>query len=148
MVENVATVLGNKQVGESVVVIVAPNATQAVTSPGDACLVRDICESAIAIVSIERIPDGNATVVQVAAIHEVNVLPAIPVKVGDADSGAKFLPVDGDTVIALEVHKLDPSRCGHVREFNRRRWRRLRNQATAEQTRNTPEQEQSRQQTP
>src|SRR6266849_2805646 len=125
VVENVATVLGNKQVGESVVVVVAPDAAQAVTGAVNASPVGDICKRAIAIVPIKRIADGNATLVQVAAIHKVNVLPAIPVKVGYANSGTKFLPIDGDTVIAFEVHKFDASRCGNVRELNRSRWRRL-----------------------
>ena len=146
MIKNVAAVLGNEQVGKSVVVIIAPDTAQAVTCTGNAGLFGDIGESAIAVVSIERIADGDAAVVQVAAIDEVNVLPAVAVKVSDADSGTKFFPVDGDAVIALEVREFDSGRSGNVCELNRRWWR-LRTRRRTTKTKKYPEKKKQRQST-
>src|SRR6478672_1984906 len=85
-IKNVAAILGNKQVGKSIVVVIAPNATQAVTGPRNTSAVGHVRKSVVATVTIKRIAHRKATLIQIAAIHEVNVLPAIRVKVGHTDS--------------------------------------------------------------
>ena len=118
MIKDVAAVLGNEQVGKSVVVVIAPDAAQAVTGAGNAGLFGDVGECAIAVVTIKRIANGNAAVVQIAAVHKVNVLPAVAIEVGHADSRTKFFPVDGDAVIALEVDKPDAGCRRSIGELN------------------------------
>src|SRR5215469_7759405 len=108
-VENVAAVLRNQQVRKSIVVVVAPHTSQPVTCPKHARLFGHIGEYAIAIVTIKRVANRDAAVVQIAPIYKIDVQPAVAVKVGHADSWAKFFPVDGDAMIALEVNKLNAS---------------------------------------
>src|SRR5258708_19553679 len=93
VIENVAAVLGDKEVGKSVVVIVAPGAPQTVTRAGNASLFGDIRKSAIAVVAIKRVADGDAAVVHVSAVHQVNVLPAVPFKLRPANPTAKSPPL-------------------------------------------------------
>src|SRR4029077_20083426 len=43
----------------------------------------------------------------VAAVDEVDVLPAIAVEISNTDARAKFFEVDGDAVVAFEMREVD-----------------------------------------
>ena len=49
----------------------------------------------------------DATRVKVAAIYEIDVLPAIVIKICDAYPWAELLAVDGDSLVAFKVSELD-----------------------------------------
>ena len=118
VIKNVAAILGHVQVGKSVVVVIAPDAAQAVAGAGNAGLFGDVGECAVTVITIERIADGDASVIQITAVHEVNVLPAVAVEVGHADSRTKFLAIDGDALVALEVGKCDAGRRRRIRKLD------------------------------
>ena len=63
VIENVAAELGDEEIGKAVVVVIAPDAAEAVAGAGDAGLFGDIGESAVAVVAIEGVADGNAAIV-------------------------------------------------------------------------------------
>ena len=97
----------NKQVRKSIVIVVAPDTSQPVTSTRHAGLLCDISECAIAIVAIKCVANRDAAVVQIASIYEVDILKTVAIKVGHADAGTKFFPYDCHAVVALVVDELD-----------------------------------------
>ena len=107
VIENVAPELRDVEIGKAVVVVVAPDAPQAVAGAGNAGLFGDVGEGAVAVVAIERVANGNAAVVEIASVHEVNVLPAVAVEVCHAHARPEFFAVDGDALVALEMGELD-----------------------------------------
>src|SRR6185503_9647206 len=102
VVEHVAAVLGDEKVWKSVVVIVTPNATEAVRRTRYAGFLSHIREGTLAIVTVESVFDGNAAIVAITSIHEINIRPAIIVEVGDADPWTELLQVDGCSFVSLE----------------------------------------------
>src|SRR5258707_13787993 len=102
----------------AVVVVIAPDATEAVTRAGDACLWRNVGEREVAVVAIERVAGNDAFIVKIAAVHEVNVLISVTVVVGDANSGAENFQIGGDTVVAAEVGKGDAGGGGGAGAFD------------------------------
>ena len=109
VIENVASELGNEEIGETVVVVIAPNAAEAVVCAGDAGGVGDVGEGPVAIVAIEGVFDLDAAVVAVAAVDEIDVLPAVVVEIGDANAGTEFLEIDGDPWLPLKCANLIPA---------------------------------------
>src|SRR6266852_2194977 len=86
---------------------------------GNASLVRDVSKCSVTVVAIQRIADGNSSIVEIASIDEINILPAVTIEIGDADSRTKFLTINRDALVPFEVHKLDTS-CGrYIRELDR-----------------------------
>src|SRR5439155_15455467 len=107
VIENVLPELRDVKIGEPVVVIISPDTTKAVTSPGNTGLLSHVGEGAVAVVLIQRILCGDSTVIQIAAVHEINVLPAIAVEIGDTNTWPKNLADDGNALGSRIVHKLD-----------------------------------------
>ena len=118
MIQHVPAILGHKQVGKTIVVVVAPDATEAVTGPGHSSVIGHVRESTIAVIAIQSVADGDAAIVQVAAVDEINVLPAVAIEVTYADSGPKFLAVNGNPIIAFEMDELDSRRISNVRKLD------------------------------
>jgi len=52
VIKDVLAVLGDEEIGETVVVVVAPDAAEAVAGAGDTSFFRDISERAIAVVAV------------------------------------------------------------------------------------------------
>ena len=55
VIKDIASELGDKEIGEAVVVVVAPNAAEAIAGAGDAGFVGDVGERAVAVVVIKRV---------------------------------------------------------------------------------------------
>ena len=55
VVQNVASILRYEKIGKAVVIVVAPDTTQAVTRTRNSGLVGHIRESAIAIIAVQRV---------------------------------------------------------------------------------------------
>ena len=119
VIQDVGAELRDVEIGEAVVVVVAPDAAEAVVCAGDACGVGDIGEGAVGVVAIESVFDGDVAVVAITAVDEVDVLPAVVVEVGDADAGAEFFEIDGDAVVTFEVGEVD---AGAVRDVSELGW--------------------------
>jgi hypothetical protein len=81
VVQDVASILRHEKIGKAVVIVVAPDTTQAVTRTRNSSLVGHIGESAIAIIAVQRVAYRDAAVVEIAAIDEIDVLPAIAVEI-------------------------------------------------------------------
>src|SRR5260370_18522789 len=121
-IEHVAAELGYIEVGKAVVVIVSPDAAQAVACAGDPGLVGYISKGAIAIVVIQRIACRNAAIVEIAVVDKIDVLPAVSVEIRHRKSGAEDFADDGHPLVSRIVYELDAGGCRGVRELNG--WRR------------------------
>lgn len=109
MVQNVASILGHEKIWKAIIVVIAPDTTQAITRAGNAGLVRDIREHAIAIVAVQRVACRDTATVEITAIDEIDVLPAVAVEISYAKTWTEFFAVDRDAIIAFEVHEFDAS---------------------------------------
>src|SRR4029453_10218839 len=114
VIEHVATELRHIKVRETVVVIVSPYAAQPVPRTQHASLVGNVGERASDVFPVERIPNNDAAVIQIAPIYEVDVLPTVAIKVRHADPRSELLAIDGNSLIALEVYELDAGWGGNV----------------------------------
>src|SRR6266446_1310250 len=106
--------------GSVAVVVVSPSSAKAVRGAGHARFIGHVRERAIAVVSIQRVLDGDAAVVTIPPVHKVNVLPAVPVEVGNAHPWTKFLEIDGHSFVSFKVRELDPRGRGDIHELSRR----------------------------
>jgi len=122
LIKDVLAVLSDEEIGETVVIIVAPDAAEAVAGTGDTCFFRDISERAIAVVAVKRVADADATVVAIAPVDEVDVLPAVAVKIRNANAGTELFEIDGDAIAALEVGEADARFSRDVSEMDGLGW--------------------------
>ena len=102
----------------TIVVVISPDAAEAIAGSGNACFVREICEGAVCVVPVERVTDGDAAVVTVTAVYKINIGPAVSVKIGNTNARAELLEIDRDASVALEMGKRDTSSFRDVTEFN------------------------------
>ncbi len=117
MVQHVSAVLRHIKIGKTVVVVVTPNATEAVACAGNTRCFGNIGECAVSIVAIKRVARRNAAIIEIASIDEVNVRKAIGVKIRDANARTKYFSIDGDSVVPSEVRELDSGWSGYIREL-------------------------------
>src|ERR1700756_4351510 len=120
VVQDILAILSDKEVGETVVVKIPPYAAQSVASSGHAGFFRYVSKGAVAVIAIKRIRNRNAAAVEVSSIDEINVLPAVPIEIGNAHSRTKFLPVNRDAIVPFEVLELDADCCRHICKLDRR----------------------------
>src|ERR1700680_3384154 len=113
-IQNIATILSHKKIGIAVIVEISPHATEPVSGSGDAGLFSDIGERTVTVVAIECIAYRNPSIVEITSIDEINILPAIAIEVGDADSRTKLLAINRNPFIPFEVNKLDTSRGSYI----------------------------------
>ena len=118
MVENILAELRDIQVRKPVVVIVAPDAAQTIPSAGNPGICGNVGKSAISIIVVNRIAGGNPATVEIAAVHEVDVLPAVTVKVCHAEARSKDFPDDGDPLVSGIVDEFDSSFVCDVRKLH------------------------------
>src|SRR5437879_13021643 len=85
VIQNVAPILSHVKIGKTVIVIIAPDATQTVAGSENSALLRDVGECAVAVVAVKRIAHGIPTVVQITSLDEIDVLPAAPTEVTPKD---------------------------------------------------------------
>ena len=73
------SVLGDVNIREAVAIVVAYSNPHSIAAAEDARCFCDVSEGAITIVAIEGITEGWARIVEVAvaAVHQVNVHPAV-----------------------------------------------------------------------
>src|SRR5208337_4220668 len=124
VIKDVFSVLCDVQVGESIVVIVSPDAAQAVSGAGDARLLRDVGERPITIVVEEGVAGGESAIVQIASADDIEVHVAVAIIVRRTNSGTGLLQDGGGAVAALEMDKVNSGRLGNVRELHHRGRRR------------------------
>jgi len=124
-VQHVSAVLGHVKIRKAVVVVVAPNATETVTCARNAGCFGNIRKGTVAIVSIKCVARGDAAIIEVPPIDEVDVRQTVAVEISDADARAKYLAIDGDSVVTPEVDKLDSGGPGNVCKLYRSRPRGL-----------------------
>src|SRR5207245_6740206 len=103
VIQNVAPILSHVKIGKTVIVITAPDATQTVAGSGNSGLLRDVGECAVAVVAVKRIAHGNATVVQITTIDEIDVLPAYATDISYIYSRAMYIAIARDDLITLYV---------------------------------------------
>src|SRR6266496_527808 len=125
VVENISAGLRNEQIGKPVIVIVAPDAAQSVAGPGHSNFFGHVRESAVRVIVVKSIANRNSATVQVTTVDEVNILPTIAIEVTHTNSRPKFLAIDGNSIIAFEVDKLDAGRIRDIRKADRTRFRYL-----------------------
>jgi hypothetical protein len=73
------------------------------TSTGDASFVSSVGENAFTVVAVERVAGFDVAAVAITSVDEINVLPAVAVKIRRANSRTELLKIDGDAVVAFEV---------------------------------------------
>src|SRR5580692_7957661 len=93
VVQDILAILSDKEIGETVVVKISPYTAQSVARSGDAGFFRYVGKGTVVVIVVKGIRNRNAATVEVSSIDEINVLPAIPIEIGNADSRTKFLPV-------------------------------------------------------
>src|SRR6266566_5063072 len=125
VVQNVSAVLGHVKIGKAVVVVVAPNATETVTCARNAGCFGNISKGAVAIVSIKCVARGDAAIIEVAPIDEVDVRQTVAVEISDANTRTEYLAIDGDSIVTPDVDELDSGRPGDVCKLYRSRPRGL-----------------------
>src|ERR1700730_3447683 len=83
VIQNAFSVLGQVEIGEAVVIVVAHCGTHAIAPSGYACFLRHVAEGAVPIVAIESIAEWLIRIVEIAtsAIDQVNIHPAVIVVV-------------------------------------------------------------------
>src|ERR1700730_6303805 len=118
-IQNIAIVLSHKEVGKAVVVEISPYATKPVSGSRHTGFFCDVGECAITVVAIQCVADRNPPIVEIAAIDEITILPAIAIEVGHADSRTKLLAINRDAFISLEVNKLDAGGGSDIGELDR-----------------------------
>src|SRR5712671_3150691 len=116
-IQHVATILRHVQVRETVVVVVAPRAAEAITGTGDCRRLRDVLERAIAVVLVKRVARNNSTLVQVTTVHEINVRIAVAIEICDANAWTEYLSINRNSIVASEMDKLDSGGCAYVGEL-------------------------------
>jgi hypothetical protein len=102
----------------AIVVVITPNTTHAIAGSGHRGFVGHISERTITVVVVERIASGDAAIVKVTAVDEVNINPTISVEVGNANTGPKFLAIDRNSVCTFVVREPDTSLGSNVNELN------------------------------
>src|SRR5262249_15979002 len=109
------------EIGKAIVVVVAPDTAQTVAGTGHTSFFGHVGKGAIAVIVVKRVASGDAAVVEITAIYEIDVLPAITVEVGDAEAGAENLTNDGNALVSGIVDEHDTGLRGFVGELNVRR---------------------------
>ncbi len=87
VIEDVLAVLRDVKIGEAIVIVVAPDAAQAIGVARHAGLLRDVRERAVAVVVVERVAGRDAALVEIAAVDEIDVLVAVAVEIRHANPG-------------------------------------------------------------
>src|SRR5579871_347737 len=118
VIEDVAPKLRDEQVRIPIVVVIPPDATEAITSAGNTRLIRDVGKGEIAIVAIKRVARGDSSIVQIAPVHKIDVLIAVAIIIGNTNAGAENFKVGWYAVVAAKVSELDSRRGSHVGELN------------------------------
>jgi len=67
---------------------------------------------------VERVASGDAAIIKVTAVDEVDINPTISVEVSDANTRPEFLAVDRNSVRTFVVREPDTSLGSHVSELN------------------------------
>src|ERR1700736_5817679 len=117
-IQNIATILSHKKVGKPVVVEISPYATESVSGSRHTGFFSDIGGCAVPVVAVQLVADGNASIVEITPIDEINILPAVTIEIGDADSRTKLLAINRDALIPFKVHKLDTSCDSYICELD------------------------------
>src|SRR5882672_8908295 len=89
-IENISAVLSHIKIGQTVAVVISDRDAHAVATASDARLVGNVSESSVSIVSVERISQRRTWIEEVAlaAIHKVDVHPAVVVVIEKCAAGA------------------------------------------------------------
>ncbi len=118
-IQNIATILSNKEIGKAVVVEISPYAAEPVSGSRHTGFFSDIGECAVTVVAIQCIADRNTSIVEITSVDEINILPAVTIEIANADAWTKLLAINRDALIPFKVHKRDTS-CGrYIRELDR-----------------------------
>ena len=93
MIENVAAVARHQKVRKAVSVVVSDSDAHAEVSAGHASGQRDVRKAAIPIVFVECVPGWMLGIVKVAwaAVHQVDVQPAVVIKVEEGAARPHYL---------------------------------------------------------
>src|SRR5216683_2580028 len=101
-------ITANVQIQTAVAVIVEKSCASMKRSsrfyPRDSGFVRNIGKGAIAVVVIERIARGDATIIEITSVDKIDVLPAVSVEIRHTESGTEDLANDGHPLVARIVY--------------------------------------------
>lgn len=110
VVQDILAILSDKEIREPIIVKISPYAAQSVARSGHTGFFRYVGKGTVVVIAIKGICNRNAAVVEISSIDEINILPAIPIEIGNAHSGTKFLPINRDAIVPFEVLELDAGR--------------------------------------
>ena len=117
MIENVAAIACHEKVREAVSIVVSDSDAHAEVSAGHAGGQRDIRKTAIPIVLVEGVPGRILGIVKVAcaAVHQVDVQPAVVIKVEESaarpDNLRRVVPAGSSTI-------MHPGDAAFLRSYN------------------------------
>ena len=106
----------NIQIVEAVAVVVTNGNTTAVTAESNPCGSSDIGEGAIVIIAIElcRVRGVRRIGGNVRSLNNIEIEPAVAVKVKDSDTGAHGFNQPEPPIGRAEVRDQETCRCGLV----------------------------------
>ena len=90
VIKNILPVLSYIKVRKAVVVVVTPDATQAISVARYPGLFRNVCKSPVAVIVVESVARRDTTLVEVTAVDKIDVLPAVAIIISHADAGARL----------------------------------------------------------
>jgi hypothetical protein len=91
VVQDILAILSDKEIGETVITKISKYAAQSLARFGHNSPFRYVSKRAVMVIAVKGIHDRNAASAEVSSIDEINILPAIPIEIGDAYSGTKIL---------------------------------------------------------
>src|ERR1043166_960212 len=101
-----------------IVVVISPHATETVGVARNARFFGYVRERAIRVVAIQCVADLDATIVQVPAIDEIDILETVAVVVGNARARTGFPPDRGDAVVGFEMDEIDAGGFWYLGEWH------------------------------
>ena len=118
-VQNAAPVLRDVKIGKTIAVIVAHGCTHAIAATGDAGLFGHVRECAVAVIAVKGVAQrlGRSKYVALAAVHQVDVHPAVVVIVEESATRASRL---GQIFFGRKTGGVRPGNAaGGGRDFNK-----------------------------
>ena len=90
MVQDASAILSDVNIREAIAIVVAHGHSLAIAAAGYPGFFSDVGESAVAVISIERVAQRRTWVVEItlAAIDQVNVHPAVVVVIEEGTTGS------------------------------------------------------------
>src|SRR6266404_877983 len=117
VVQNVAAILRDIEIRESIVIVISPHAAEPITRTRNSSGLRDVLKRAVAIILVKSVPRSDTAIIKITAIHEINVRVSVTIEVRYACARTKYFAVDRNSLVAPEMDELNSGSCRDVREL-------------------------------